>query len=617
MTPIPEPGPPIVVTGMHRSGTSLTASFLAALGVDMGDRLLPPDAVNPRGYFEDVDFLELDRRLVRSCTPEGEAGHPDWGWTESERFDRGCLDAGRPAGHALIAARAGSGRWGWKNPRTTLLLDFWNGLLGDARFLLLYRFPWEVADSIQRLKVDLFVDHPEYAYRIWAFYNRHLLDFHLRHRERSLLVSADALVGRPAALKTLLEDRFGLKDDDDRGEAKFDGLLGRDLFHKVGGADPLISLAAATHPDCVRLLAELDAAADLPGSGLWSAAPVSGARLDGRRADRPVDLSIVIPCHDAGELLIVAVASVERNAPEATELIIVNDSSRQAHTLEILQVLRGAGYHVIDQEDAGHAAARNLGLSAARGRYFLPLDADNRLEPGFLQAAASVLDADPEVGVVYGGRGELGLGAGPVAVPELDLDGLLLADARYLCAVIRREVWSCCGGFDDRMPTAAWEDWDLWLGAAEQGWRFHRLPGVTGAVTISLPQVEMGEPLQIDAFDKHRDLYRRRLPALFAAQREAAVVRATLAEAAAELEALRAERDVLAAEKQRADAEREHLQEETDRLDAERERLEGERDRLYAELGAWRERVSFMEGTRTWRLRNGLLRLRGRSLPAP
>jgi hypothetical protein len=50
---------------------------------------------------------------------------------------------------------------------------------------------------MQRLGKDVFLDHPEYAYRIWAFYNQHLLDFHRRHPDRSLLASTNALLKQP------------------------------------------------------------------------------------------------------------------------------------------------------------------------------------------------------------------------------------------------------------------------------------------------------------------------------------------------------------------------------------------------------------------------------------
>ncbi len=355
----------------------------------------------------------------------------------------------------------------------------------------------------------------------------------------------------------------------------------------------------------------------------------AGRRL-AASGDRPVDLSIVIPCHDDGDFLLEAVESAERSAPERAELVIVDDGSREARTLAVLADLRRLGYRVIAQENAGLAAARNRGIREARGRYLLPLDADNRLCPGFPAAAAAVLDAAPEVGVVYGDREEFGLRSGRVPVQEFDLDGLLRSNFIDACAVFRRAVWEEGGGYDGAMPAQGWEDWDLWIGAAERGWRFHRLPGVTfeyrvrpGSMASRLTRAEVGEPLRLYMIDKHYDLYRRRLPTLLTAQHQVEDVRAELAAAVAERDRERAERDGLAAERDQLTVERDGLEAERERLatecaaraaellsaGAERGRLEGERDRLYAELAAYRRQVSFMEGTRAWRLRELALRL--------
>src|ERR1700760_2987954 len=57
----------IVVLGMHRSGTSAIARGLKALGVSLGDRLLPPDVgINDSGYWEDVDFNSLNSAMLRA-----------------------------------------------------------------------------------------------------------------------------------------------------------------------------------------------------------------------------------------------------------------------------------------------------------------------------------------------------------------------------------------------------------------------------------------------------------------------------------------------------------------------------------------------------------------------
>src|SRR3954454_19058166 len=124
----------VAITGMHRSGTSLLASFLERAGVDLGGDFFPADPRNPRGYFEDRELLELATAMLHSgCTP-GEAGWPDWGWTRGERLDRSGLAAFRGRAAELVAAHAaGGGAWGWKDPRTSLLFDFWDDLLDEPR----------------------------------------------------------------------------------------------------------------------------------------------------------------------------------------------------------------------------------------------------------------------------------------------------------------------------------------------------------------------------------------------------------------------------------------------------------------------------------------------------
>jgi len=60
--------PVIIITGMHRSGTSLTAAFLQKIGLDLGDNLLKGNYWNPKGYFEDIDFVEFQRTVLQACS---------------------------------------------------------------------------------------------------------------------------------------------------------------------------------------------------------------------------------------------------------------------------------------------------------------------------------------------------------------------------------------------------------------------------------------------------------------------------------------------------------------------------------------------------------------------
>ena len=535
---------------MHRSGTSLVASWLSALGVDMG-RELPPDKGNPRGYFEDIGFLEFQRRVLSQGCPPDDGGHPDWGWTESEQLNTETFKDFIREARSLVGLRAeGRGLWGWKDPRTTLLLDFWDTLLDGAYYIFVYRFPWDVADSMQRLGEPLFLRNPEYAYRIWTFYNRRLRDFFLENSPRCVLLSIDALRLNPGRLVDLLRKKLNIEIR----EANLSDVYERELFTCTEGPqgyDPLIDLVAATSPECTELLAQLDYLADLSGSGLWRGRPLRSRPSEGdnlsedlkksntlpqsrrehrglRGEGRPdVDVSVVIPCRDDGQFLIEAVASFERVAPKNCELIIVNDGSAQVRTLDILKILRDAGYCVLDQENQGLSSARNAGISQASGRYIFPLDADNRMRAGFVEAAIEILDSKPEIGIVYGYRQFFGMKTGIDEVGEFDLEEMLTFNYIDAGAVFRRQVWAECGGYDQRMSPL--EDWDLWISAAEKGWRFYRLPQVTfddrvrpGSLLSMVDNPEFLDQLFESLLTKHSEIYQPRLVKQLAKMKRAA-----------------------------------------------------------------------------------------------
>jgi len=56
----------IIVTGMHRSGTSLAAQVLQAIGVNFGDpaTMYAADDWNANGYLERVDVVDLNSRII-------------------------------------------------------------------------------------------------------------------------------------------------------------------------------------------------------------------------------------------------------------------------------------------------------------------------------------------------------------------------------------------------------------------------------------------------------------------------------------------------------------------------------------------------------------------------
>jgi len=605
-----EPGP-LVVTGMHGSGAPVLASFLRAAGVNLGERFLATDEVNPLDHFEDLDFQDLQREMLLACTV-AESGWRDWGWTESQRLDFTPLPSFRPTAEALVRRRqAVAGTWGWSDPRTALLLDFWNDLLPHACYIFIYRSAWEVAASIAALHRSPFLERPDFVPRIWCFYNRQILDFYLRHQDRCLLLEVESLISRPEEVLARIRSKLGfLVQWPEDGAAILRDACGQRGLSATASTTSLWRLSAKSYPREAQIWAALELSADLP-AGLPVPEKPSTAPVDILLAarDDPV-FTVVIPCFNHGEFLLAAVASVEDSEEAVFELLIVNDGSTDPFTMEVLERLRAGGYRVLDQPNRGAGAARNAGIRASRGLYILPLDADNRIRPSYLRRAAEIFAASPAVGVVYGDAALAGDHSGLWRMPEFDLEEMATGNRIDACGAFRREVWDECGGYDEDMQLG-WEDWDFWLSVTERGWPFVHIPEVlfdyrlrSESMSPSGARQDGRRQMLEVIIAKHPDIFQSRLPRMFAekdahwlqADARAALLDRGLTEVRGYLETARSDLDAA-----------------RDSLDATRSELQAAQSELQAvgrERDRWRERVEFMIGTRAWRLRAGLLRLR-------
>lgn len=141
----PAPQGTVVVLGSPRSGTSLTAGVLQALGVDMGD-IRPPDSQNPKGYYEDRTFLALGK-LIFQAAEENASGFnlPDLTAIldqEAKFRDRIC----KAVVHRVNAARGS--HWGWKTTHTNLTLPLFMPHLDNPKLVIVFRNPLNTAKSM-------------------------------------------------------------------------------------------------------------------------------------------------------------------------------------------------------------------------------------------------------------------------------------------------------------------------------------------------------------------------------------------------------------------------------------------------------------------------------------
>jgi hypothetical protein len=151
---------PILILGMHRSGTSALAGCLDALGATVGEPLLEVQADNPTGYFELAPVVEVHERLLRRFginffeRPAAEGGWSipalpnDWRSHAAAREARDSLL--RIVEKTFVKA----GMFTIKDPRLCILMPLWIDILRDLRLepriVLIYRDPVEVAQSLEK-----------------------------------------------------------------------------------------------------------------------------------------------------------------------------------------------------------------------------------------------------------------------------------------------------------------------------------------------------------------------------------------------------------------------------------------------------------------------------------
>ena len=103
-------------------------------------------------------------------------------------------------------------------------------------------------------------------------------------------------------------------------------------------------------------------------------------------------ISVLLPCFNHGAFIDEAVESVFAQTFQDFEIIVVDDGSTDAPTVEKLSSWTVPRLRVLRTGNRGLPAARNHAARHASGAVFCALDADDRLAPTWFEKALAVLD---------------------------------------------------------------------------------------------------------------------------------------------------------------------------------------------------------------------------------
>ena len=185
-------------------------------------------------------------------------------------------------------------------------------------------------------------------------------------------------------------------------------------------------------------------------------------------------VSVIIPCYNQGEFLEECLTSVISSSYKQIEVIVINDGSTD-NSIEIISSLNAKyKFTLIDQINAGPSVARNNGILASKGKYILPLDADDKIGETYIENAVNQLASNNKTGIVYCKAHFFGEKQGEWKLPQYSFEQILTQNLIFNCALFRREDYNKTNGYNPNMKEG-WEDWDFWLTLIELGLEVERL----------------------------------------------------------------------------------------------------------------------------------------------
>lgn len=186
-------------------------------------------------------------------------------------------------------------------------------------------------------------------------------------------------------------------------------------------------------------------------------------------------VSIIVPCFKQAEFLPDALQSILKQVYSNWECIIVNDGSPdKTANIAYEWLSKDNRFKYIEQENRGVCNARNTAISIAKGKFILPLDADDKISEDYIHLAVEAFRKNPALKLVYCNVEKFGEEDGIWKLPAFSLSQLAYANMIFSSALYKKDDWKNVGGYDEKMRDG-WEDWEFWISLLKNGGAVKRI----------------------------------------------------------------------------------------------------------------------------------------------
>ncbi len=199
----------VCILGMGRSGTSITTRVINLMGVFLGksEDMMPPDKdVNAEGYWEHLKIVRIHDEILNEFNSSWESTKPLpqkwWKLPKIEKYKTKLIEV-------IKNEFNNQSIWGFKDPRTCVLLPLWKEIFEilyiEPLFVIPIRNPIDVANSLMKRDGLLL----NYSLRIWYYHMINILEGTKDYSR--IFIKYDDMLENPDSNLTRLADFLSIR----------------------------------------------------------------------------------------------------------------------------------------------------------------------------------------------------------------------------------------------------------------------------------------------------------------------------------------------------------------------------------------------------------------------
>lgn len=172
-------------------------------------------------------------------------------------------------------------------------------------------------------------------------------------------------------------------------------------------------------------------------------------------------VSVIMPAYNMGKYIVESLESVKNQSYSSWECVVVNDGSTDDTRQKIeMFILGDSRFKLINIDNSGVSAARNIAVKHSKGVYIFPLDGDDCIHEDCIGRCVDKFKTEPDIKLVYTDTRLFGTQSGIWNLPSFSYVNMLKYNMVHNSSLFLRKDFDRVGGYRANMIYGL-EDWDF------------------------------------------------------------------------------------------------------------------------------------------------------------